>query len=418
MKRGRPTRHALWAKLTLALGSTLIWLGLVEGILRLCHWPAEDPVWAPCHETAFKFAPNIRYRQMSAEYDVEFATNRLGLRSDEVGPKRGFRVLLLGDSFTCGYGVQRAKTFADLLRKRLGVEVINAGVGGFEIIHQVQYYHAQGRQLRPDLVVFATYLGNDLTNNVLWQSTPDGGLRRCDGRRPLEEKGTPKLVCLLKRLVPLRQLYHALCRRFEHGGLSRPDTAYLGLCALRPDDAARRNYAVSERLLRQLRDEVASGGARLVVLSIPPRAAVEDPSPRAYAGAVPGAPPCDLWRPVRELDAICRRWGIPHATMTDGLRAEWQRAHGPLYFSRDGHLNAEGHRCVARIAYPVLAAEVSAARGERQFCASRSRLPSGTLRTDNVCPPFKSLPAEGTYEGVARNRESTRCSGARRPPYH
>ena len=46
---------------------------------------------------------------MSAEYDVEFATNRLGLRNDEVGPKRGFRVLLLGDSFTCGYGVRRRR---------------------------------------------------------------------------------------------------------------------------------------------------------------------------------------------------------------------------------------------------------------------------------------------------------------------
>jgi lysophospholipase L1-like esterase len=370
VKRDRPARDALLAKLALALGSTLIWLALVEGILRLCHWPAEDPVWAPCRETAFKFAPNIRYRQMSAEYDVEFGTNRLGLRSDEVGPKRGFRVLLLGDSFTCGYGVERAQTFADLLRKRLGVEVINAGVGGFEIIHQVQYYHARGRQLRPDLVVLATYLGNDLTNNVLWQSTPDGGLRRCDGRRPLVEKGTPKLICLLKRLVPLRRLYHILCRPLEHGGVSRPETAYLGLCAVPPDDAARRNYAVSERLLRQLRDEVAAGGARLVVLSIPPRAAVEDASPRAYAGAAPGAPACDLWRPARELDAICRRWDIPHATATDGLRAEWQRAKLPLYFPRDGHLNAEGHRCVARIAYPILAAGISAQCSRHTPCAA------------------------------------------------
>jgi hypothetical protein len=33
-------------------------------------------------------------------------------------------------------------------------------------------------------------------------------------------------------------------------------------------------------------------------------------------------------------------------------------------------------------------------------------LPSGTLRTDNVCSSFKSLPAEGTYWGVSWNRES------------
>ena len=35
----------------------------------------------------------------------------------------------------------------------------------------------------------------------------------------------------------------------------------------------------------------------------------------------------------------------------------------------------------------------------------RSRLPSGTLRTDNVGSSFKSLPAEGTYRaspGIAK----------------
>jgi hypothetical protein len=141
---------------------------------------------------------------------------------------------------------------------------------------------------------------------------------------------------------------------------------------------------------------VAANGARLVVLSIPPRAAVEDPSPRTYAGAPPGAAACDLWRPARELDAICRRSGIPHATMTDGLRAEWQQAGSPLYFPRDGHLNEAGHRRVAQIAYPVLASQIAALDYEHHLCVSRSRLPSGTLRADNVCSSYKSLPAEGT----------------------
>ena len=352
-----PRRPRLRVRLALALGATLLALLVVEGLLRLCDWPPEDPVWRPCHETAFAFAPNLDYRHMSAEYDVRFQTNRLGLRDDEVGPKQGPRILLLGDSFTCGYGVQRAETFADLLETRLKTEVINAGVGGFEIIHQLHYYRSQGRLLQPDLVIYALYLNNDLTNNRLWRATADGGLERSDGRPALETQGLWKLYCLLKRPVLVRRLAHAL----PHAAApeARPGRQYLALCTDPPSAEAADDYRTSLELLQQLRDEVVASGAKFLVVSFPLRAVVEEADPEHYRPA-DGETTYDLLRPAREMTARLAAAGIEHLPLTEPLRADRQRLGTPLYFRADGHFNPTGHRCVADHLGPFLESRKSA----------------------------------------------------------
>jgi len=265
-------------------------------------------------------------------------------------------------SSACGYGVERSQIFADRLRDQLHVDLINAGVGGFEIIHQLHYFRSKGRELKPDLVVFALYLGNDLTNNLLWESLPDGTLRRCDGTPPLPERHTPKLVCLLKRSVLLRRLHHAVWGRFECHRVDTPSREYLSLCTESLDDSARQHYRKAQELILQLRDEVTASGARVLVVAIPPRSAVEEPSPETYAIEGQGRAVYDLLRPTREIDAFLRENHIDHLMLTDALRADHQRLKTPLYFPFDGHLNALGHGCVAEHVRPFLAAHASDSR--------------------------------------------------------
>lgn len=341
-----PARRASWAaRAALAVVATLLTLLVAEGVLRLGGWPPEDPVWRPCRETAFAFAPHLDYRHMSAEYDVSFQTNSLGLRDDELGPKRGPRLLLLGDSFTCGYGVERAETFADRLEARLGEDVVNAGVGGFELVHHLHYFRSQGQKLQPDLVVLALYLNNDLTHNRLWRATAEGGLERADGRPALESEGLPKLVCLLKRPVALRRLFHAL----PHAAApeARPGQAYLALCAEPLGPQAADDLKTALDLLRQLRDAVVASGAQFLVVSFPLRAVVEEADPEHYHPADEPAASYDLLRPPRLVAERLAAAGIAHLPLIERLRADRQRLGVPLYFRADGHFNATGHRCVA-----------------------------------------------------------------------
>src|SRR4051794_39884304 len=71
-----------------------------------------------------------------AEFTTHVRINQLGIRGPEIGPRRPGvrRVLVLGDSFTFGAGVEEAETFpaqlaAELTRRGAPAEGINAGIG-------------------------------------------------------------------------------------------------------------------------------------------------------------------------------------------------------------------------------------------------------------------------------------------------
>ena len=54
-----------------------------------------------------------------SEFTNAIAINNDGMRYHEVGPKSGYRVAVLGDSFTWGHGVEEAQRFTDLVEKQL-----------------------------------------------------------------------------------------------------------------------------------------------------------------------------------------------------------------------------------------------------------------------------------------------------------
>lgn len=329
-------------KALLACVSTLFALGVAELALRVVDWPSADPVWAADPATAFRFASRLDYRHIQPEYDVAFATNSLGQRDDEAVEKAGPRVLLLGDSFTCGYGVERHETFADQLEARLQVDVVNAGVGGYETIHQLRYFQSRGRDLKPDVVVYAMYLGNDLPNNRHWTTTEDGRLVRVDGGPALCPPRELKLVSLAKRSVWLRRAFHAAKQLAGFGPAEgrpwRPDTRYLALCARELDAEAQADLAEARILLAKLRDEVQASGARLLVVTIPTRVDVEHDAHDVG---------CDFARPSRDVAGMLDGLGIANLALYEPLRQDHARLSEPLYYPRDGHWNALGHACAA-----------------------------------------------------------------------
>ena len=104
---------------------------------------------------------------------VDVSINSEGLRDREIAYEKQpgvIRILMLGDSLTFGWGVPVEKTFSKRLEKKLNqpgnekkYEVINAGVGNYNIGMEVSYYLEEGYKYDPDIVVL-NYFINDAEN--------------------------------------------------------------------------------------------------------------------------------------------------------------------------------------------------------------------------------------------------------------
>lgn len=135
------------------------------------------------------------------DFRVTVHTNGLGLRGDEASaakPAGVFRVLLLGDSFAFGFGVEDHETFAARLQHQLPppagfdrVEVLNAGVAGWSADHYLLFLRTRGLALDPDLILLA--LTENDPGDLRWNRLrlgPDGLPRRiASTRRMIDQRG-------------------------------------------------------------------------------------------------------------------------------------------------------------------------------------------------------------------------------------
>ncbi|MCC6779375.1 MAG: SGNH/GDSL hydrolase family protein [Hyphomicrobiales bacterium] len=119
---------------------------------------ATDPLISHFH------APN-RQRQLMG---VELKTNSKGLRDREIPYERSpgtLRALMLGDSFTLGWGVPFEQTFAKRIermfaRRGVAAEVINAGIGNYNTVMEVEYFLTSTYKFDPDIIVLNFFVND------------------------------------------------------------------------------------------------------------------------------------------------------------------------------------------------------------------------------------------------------------------
>ena len=143
----------------------------VEAGLRIFHpvpFVTEVNMYfiADAH-TGYRLQPNSVGRFVD---NIEAKSNSWGHRDDDASQAKRdgvFRILVLGDSFTAGVNVRQEEAYPQvverLLKARLGdtVEVVNAGVGGWQPFQYAQYYEYYGAKFNPDLILIGFFVGND-----------------------------------------------------------------------------------------------------------------------------------------------------------------------------------------------------------------------------------------------------------------
>ncbi len=108
--------------------------------------------YRPDGRLGFTLRPGVQVRHADRDFSVSVAVNALGMRGPERGaskPAGTARILLLGDSFAFGWGVEQDETFGArlerLLTERVGpVEVLPAAVPGWSTDQHSIYLRTSG----------------------------------------------------------------------------------------------------------------------------------------------------------------------------------------------------------------------------------------------------------------------------------
>ena len=318
-------------KLALALATTAGAILACEALLALAGVSSHPPLYpgdvTPVEDQTFdpwigwKMPPEALLPETTEDYSVTYRSNRQGFRSRrEFEVESGVRrIVFLGDSFTFGSGVEEDETFAALLEARLGgARSYNLGIGGFGIDQMWRTLVHYGLPLEPDLVILA-FIRNDLDRSLsayrlghAWLQKPT--YRLVDGRlAPLTVGNLPPAAW---RWVERRSRLVELWRRAESSLALRYAVGY--------------RWRLNRALFAAVRDECRQAGVPLVVVHLPLN--------RRSAAPL-------LEREFAELE-------VPFLDLTPLLPPDADR----LYYPRDHHFNAAGHRFVAEAIHRFLAA--------------------------------------------------------------
>jgi len=103
-----------------------------------------------------------------------FSTNSFGLRDNEHSiekPQGTKRIVVVGDSFTWGYGVNDGEVFTDVLETMLtNTEVINLGVTAYGLDQETEYFRRLGVRFEPDILIVA-FCQNDIFVSGAWRES-------------------------------------------------------------------------------------------------------------------------------------------------------------------------------------------------------------------------------------------------------
>ncbi len=376
-------------KAGMAVGSIILVLVAGEGFLRLTT-PKEIMRYyfvAPDSVLHHRFIRNASGRYESTEFDTHYQINSLGLRDREYGEKQAgtFRILMLGDSFTEGDGVESNETFSKVLEARLNgrrgplrYEVVNAGVGSYSPLLEYLYLTREGLLLKPDLVILNLDM-SDFYDDISYTgslTTDAGGLPVAVSPNGFQARQAGILASCKDFFKDHTRLYNFLRLRIDHyiEG-ARHKGAFTGDLQFDKYAMFRVNYAGKEDREWQLTYRYIGLAAQLCRekgidfwMTVYPYGMQVSPREWAIGRRFWGFKPDTLYSTAPQAlnEKFARNAGIPVVNMCEKLR-DTSRTVFPLYFPDNGHWTPRGHAAVAGILYDALdgyfRAKEEAARG-------------------------------------------------------
>jgi hypothetical protein len=285
-----------------------------------------------------------------------------------------FRIVVLGDSFAEALQVPQRDTFWSVLEQRLQacpslagrrVEVLSFGVSGYGTTQELLVYRKFARKYRPDLVLLAFFIGNDLRDNLRSLSEAAGPTYLT---RPFYAVSGDELVLDDSFLRPsqasqtswhgplwVEQLRIVQIVRVVMGWFGSRFQRTVDARALisPPDPECEQAWEVTEKVLARLDAEVKADGGRLVVATISAPEQV-DPDPDRRAGIARAGSIQDLFYPDKRLFRLAGDAGFQMIPLAPAMAEVAERTRTYFHgFANTvlgvGHWNYRGHSVAGQI---------------------------------------------------------------------
>jgi hypothetical protein len=322
----------------------------------LKHIRRSDPI------LNHSMVPNASVRFQDPEYEYVMSTNRQGYRDGDFDSlaQSGFRIAMLGDSFTEGVGVPIESTFVKRTERLFWAErgkklsCMNFGVAGYSPILEYIQLTTIVLKYKPSLVIL-NYNMNDVMEDSMYAS-----LASLDSHGlpvsvqpviPVGWGSQPGYLREAKAFLQSKSYVVALVRYMlesQFGYLSSGAVLFRESLVRHTVDSNRTRweplFAHSESYIGLIADTLKALGVPLLLNVHPIGNQVgecEWVEGRKMYGLSAGVTQSMIFR---SLEEFCTKHGIAYLDSTPALR---RQSDGTLYFQRDGHWTVRGHRVVA-----------------------------------------------------------------------
>jgi len=132
------------------------------------EWWTEDNIWGAWH------IKNGKTRQKRSCYDVVYSSNEVGARDNSFLKNSLNDIILIGDSFAEGYGVNLSNTSQKYIEDLTGFNVLNFGVSkNFGVVQYHQIYKNFAKDYKHNKLIIFFLPSNDFSENDYnnWQGS-------------------------------------------------------------------------------------------------------------------------------------------------------------------------------------------------------------------------------------------------------
>ena len=345
------SRKLRWYSKLLVIGAALlVALLLGELITRIVMPMGADLAWKtmqPDSELYIVWKPDTQETRLTPWGNYEVKINHQGLRIDhDVSPVKrsgAVRVAAMGDSFCFGSGVEVGDGMVKIIEDELkysvdpGIELLNFGVGGYNMGQNLLHFKRDALPLGPDHV-FVFYCFNDLESNRDPLYINPFAFEFKNGAVEMIQRPTgtrrQRLVFNSGPYIWLRQRSHllALLLKLMRSGDEKSTMLNPDMAAATEPPKQDQDYdqLASDEILRQFAKSADEHGVKLWVVFVPSEAEMHVDNPR--------------YRKLCERNAaLARQYGFEAIDPTRRMREVWEQRGRPDIALPDFHYNRIGN---------------------------------------------------------------------------